>query len=197
MLVPTAPGQETELHTQVESCHDAALVTSDLPAFNSNTDKWWVLHTRARHEKVIATTLEKYKIDYYLPLVHTVRTRARRTLSSEIPLFPGYLFLRGQARACEVAWKTNRVANILPVDNQKQFQDELQHIYRVVESGVPVDLYPALRAGRRCRIIAGSLRGIEGVVIRRKSTSRVYVSATFVGQSAVIEVDSADVEPVD
>jgi transcriptional antiterminator RfaH len=197
MLVPTALGQATELNYRDESCHKSGPVTKGLPVYNPDAGKWWVLHTRARHEKAIAATLAKHQIDYYLPLVHTTSTRARRAHSSEIPLFPGYLFLHGQTRACEIARKTNRVANILAVDNQQQLQDELQSIYRIVESGVPVDLYPALRAGRRCRIIAGSLQGIEGVVLRRKSISRVYVSATFVGQSAVIEVDSADVEPVD
>ena len=41
------------------------------------------------------------------------------------------------------------------------------------------------------------LHGVEGVVIRRNKVCRVYVSATFVGQSAVVEVDAANVEVLD
>lgn len=150
-----------------------------------------------RNEKAVGTALAKHEIEFYLPLVRAERTYGRRRITAEIPLFPGYLFLCGGARECEAAWKTNRVANILHVAHQDQLRWELQQVYRVVESGVPVDLYPALRPGRRCRITAGSLRGIEGVVLRRRNVSRVYVAATFVGRSAVIEVDSASVEAID
>lgn len=115
---------------------------------------------------------------------------------AEIPLFPGYMFVRGGSRECEAAWRTNRIANVLRVADQGRMDRELRQILQVVDSGVAVDLYPGLRAGSACRITRGSLAGIEGVVIRRKGVSRVYVAVTFVGQSAVVEIDTADVEVI-
>lgn len=159
--------------------------------------RWWVLHARARAEKTIAEALEKSGIDHYLPLVPVVHRYGRRRVTNHVPLFPGYLFLWGEPEECLVAQKTNRVANLLPVAAQKQMQKDLEQVYRVVASGAPVDLYPALRPGKACRIIRGSLMGVEGVVIRRRNVSRVYIAATFIGQSAVVEVDTADVEALD
>ncbi len=161
-----------------------------------DSDRWWVLHTRARNEKAIAAALSRDSIPHYLPLVQTERRYGKRRVLAEIPLFVGYLFLRGAWRECEAAWKTKRVAKIIRVDNQDKLCGELKQVRQVVESGENVDLYPALKAGRRCRITSGSLHGIEGVVVRRHGVSRVYVAASFVGQSAVIEVDSACVEPI-
>ena len=159
--------------------------------------RWWVLHTRARTEKVVAATLAKNRVRHYLPLVHVQRTYGHRRSETDIPLFPGYLFVHGDSGACDAAWKTNKIAQVLHVENQGQIHAELGHIRRLMESGAPVDLYPSLRQGRHCRIRCGGLRGIEGVVLRRRNRCRMYISATILGQSAMIEIDAALLESLD
>jgi len=134
---------------------------------------------------------------HYLPLVRVHHTYAKSKASFLLPLFPGYVFLCGNDRDYELACQTKRVAQILHVSNQDQLRRELQHIHSVVESGRPVGLYPALRQGRRCRITSGALRGVEGVVIRRRGPCQMYIAATMLGQSAVIEVDAALLEAAD
>jgi transcription antitermination factor NusG len=159
--------------------------------------RWWVLHTRARHERAVALALAQQDIPHYLPLARHGRTYGKHRVHVELPLFPGYLFLCGGASECEAARRTRRVAAILRVCNEEQFRDELQQIHRVVESGIPVCVYPGLRIGRRCRVIAGSLMGLEGIVLKRRSGSRMYISATVLNQSAVVEIDCALLEPID
>jgi hypothetical protein len=159
--------------------------------------RWWVLHTRARHEKVVATALERHRIQYYLPLVPVMRTYAKCRVTFLLPLFPGYLFLCGEHDDCEKAWKTNRVAKILRVGDQEQLRMELRQVYLALEAGENVDLYRSLKKGRRCRITGRSLRGLEGVVLRRGRHCRMYLSVTILGQSAVVEVDAALLEPID
>lgn len=158
---------------------------------------WWVLHTRSRNEKVVADRLTQEGVACYLPFVRIPRLRGGRRVDLRIPLFPGYLFLSGGPHECDLARKTNRVANVLRVRDQVQFRSELRHIRLVVESGAPVDLYPGLQEGRRCRVFAGSLAGLEGVVLRRRNPSRMYIAATVLSQSAVIEIDCALLEPLD
>ncbi len=159
--------------------------------------RWWALHTRARNEKLVATALAQRGIPHYLPLVSLRRNYGPRRVTVELPLFPGYLFLLGGADECAAALRTRRVAMVLRIDGQEQFRDELRQIHRVVESGESVDLYPGLQEGRRCRVISGSLAGLEGVVLRRRSSSRMYIAATVLRQSAVIEIDCALLEPLD
>lgn len=161
------------------------------------SDRWWVLHTRSRHEKAVASVLEKHRVRHYLPLVRVQRTHGRRRVNVDLPLFPGYLFVRGDANACETAWRTNKVAQILRVEDQDQIHRELESIHRVVESGEQVDLYPALREGRRCRIKSGPLRGVEGVVLKARKGWRMHVAATILNQSVTIEIDAAVLEAVE
>jgi transcription antitermination factor NusG len=159
--------------------------------------RWWVLHTRARHEKMVATALERHRIQYYLPLVPVMRTYAKCRVTFLLPLFPGYLFLCGEHDDCEKAWKTNRIAKILRVENQERLRTELRQVNQALEAGEKVDLFKSLKKGRRCRITGGCLRGLEGVVLRRGRHSRMYLSVTILGQSAVVEVDAALLEPID
>lgn len=155
--------------------------------------RWWVLHTRARNEKSVAATLARLHVQHFLPLV-THNGRSRRT---EVPLFPGYVFLCGGEEDRLAALQTNRVANVLEVSDQEQLKHDLRQIHWAVEGHEPIDLYPGLIAGRRCRVTSGSFVGLEGVVIRRRGLWRVYVGVDFLGQSAELEIDPALLEIID
>lgn len=158
---------------------------------------WWVLHTRSRHEKRVAEALHARGVDHYLPLTSSRRTYGKRVREFMVPLFDGYVFLCGGDDDIQVAWETSFVANIIRVEDQATLRADLRDIYRVVSSKQPMDLFPALRRGRRCLVTRGPLRGVEGVVIRRKGVSRIFVAVTFISKSAVVEIDAAIVEPID
>jgi transcription termination/antitermination protein NusG len=158
--------------------------------------RWWVLHTRARNEKCVAAKLAEQRIVHFLPLVSVRRTYAKSKVTFELPLFPGYVFLRGDEGACDIARRTNRVAHILHVDNQTQLHTELKQVQAALASGEPVALFPALQTGQRCRMSGGPLKGLEGVVIRRGRQCRMWLDVTVLGQSAVVEVDAAMLEVV-
>ena len=164
---------------------------------DSFTGQWWVLHTKARNEKAIADDLTRKHVQYFLPLVRCRRVYGARIRQVDLPLFPGYVFLCGTPGDRYVALRTNRVAKVLEVVDQQRLRADLLQIQRVVESDTPVDLYPRLRKGCRCRVITGSLMGIEGVVLRRRGPWRVYVGVEFVGQSAELEIDPSWLEVID
>ena len=159
--------------------------------------RWFVLHTRARHEKAVADDLQRLNIQHFLPLVHYQRVYGGQVRQVSIPLFPGYLFLCGGDEHRLAALRTRRVANILQVPDQERLKADLRQIHLVVESDEPVDLYPRLRKGTRCRVIRGTLSGLEGVVLRRRGPWRVYVGVDFVGQSAELEIDPSFLAIID
>ena len=163
----------------------------------SLTGTWFVLHTKARQEKAVAGDLETLGIQHFLPLVRYRRIQGGRVRRSSVPLFPGYIFLCGDDQDRLAALRTRRVANVLLVPDQAQLKFDLSHIWKAVDSEHPVDLYPRLRKGTRCRVTRGSLSGLEGVVIRRKGPWSVYVGVAFLGQSAELEIDPADLMILD
>ena len=161
------------------------------------TGRWWVLHTKARNEKALAVDLDKLGAVTFLPLVAGRRTLRGRPKPTRVPLFPGYVFLCGGPEERLSALRTNRIARILEVADQDRLRADLIQIQRVVESDQPVDLYPRLRRGARCRVVRGTLAGLEGSVLRRRGLWRVYVGVEFLGQSAELEIDPDMLEIID
>ena len=159
--------------------------------------RWWVVHTRARQEKALARDLGRQSISFYLPLARVERRWGRRRTQIQIPLFPGYLFMRGGEDERLATVQTSRVARVLDVCDQQRLREALGHIRQMVESERPVDLYPGIRKGRRCRVVRGPLRGLEGTVLRRQGAFRVFVAVEVLGQSAETEIDGASLEVCD
>jgi transcription antitermination factor NusG len=159
--------------------------------------EWWVIHTKARHEKALAADLQRREIGCFLPLIRTLRRHGDRKVQVELPLFPSYLVLCGGESERYLTLMTHRVANVIKVASQERLKHELRQIYRVTASDQPVDLYPRLQRGQRCRIIRGSLRGLEGIVVRRRDVCRIYLGVDVLGQSAEVEIDASSVEAID
>jgi hypothetical protein len=159
--------------------------------------QWWLVHTKSRMEKALATELERLDVGFYLPLLNTRRRYSGRVFDVSLPLFPGYLFLCGNEDARYTTLMTHRAAQVIEVCDQERLKNELRQIFRVTTSKHSVDLYPGLQKGRRCRITQGSLQGVEGVVIRRRGQCRVYLGVEVLGQSVELEIDPAILEIID
>lgn len=158
--------------------------------------QWWVLYTKARNEKAVARALDNQQIPTYLPTVPVRHTYAKRKVAFDVPLFPGYLFMRGTPLERERALQTNRVAHVIQVDDQTRLERELAQIRRAIESGASLELYPSLHIGQRCRVTSGALAGIEGTVLRHGTKSQIVLSVTILSQSALLDFDGALLEPV-
>jgi len=158
---------------------------------------WWVARVRPRQEKALAWDLLRASVSYFLPMYEAVRRSRQRSWKTKLPLFAGYLFFRGQENQRLGALKTGRVADLLAVHDQQQLVRELTAIQRLIESGIGVDPYPALRRGVRCRIRSGPLQGIEGKVAQRRARSRFVVEVGILGQGAAVTIDGSLLEPVD
>ena len=164
---------------------------------DAETDPLWLVHTKPRNEKALAADLDAMGIGYYLPLVRTPRRYGGRTTTVDLPLFPSYLFLCGDVEQRYAALATRRAVSIFEVIDDNRLRAELRHVRQVTQSDEAVELYPGLRRGRRCRVTQGSLRGIEGVVLRRRGVCRVYLGVQVLGLSAELEIDPSLLEIIE
>ena len=199
--VKAAVDDSPEGRVVAESAATGIVRPSEIDDAGSTIDafegRWFVLHARARQEKAVGEDLGRLNIRHFLPLVRYRRIHGGRARRVSIPLFPGYVFMCGRDEDRVAALRTHRVANILFVADQERLKADLGQIQRVVDSNEPVDLFPRLRKGTRCRVIRGTLSGIEGVVLRRRGPWRVYVGVDFVGQSAELEIDPSFLAIID
>jgi len=161
------------------------------------TGQWWVAHTRSRNEKALAHDLISKNISYFLPMSWKVRRRSRRTIRSFLPLFSGYLFFCGQEEQRIELLRTNRVANLIEVNNQQKFLDELVQIDQALRAGAPLMPHKYIKVGQQCRVIAGPLIGLEGVVVKTRGAIRLVLQIDILGQAASVEIDIDMIEVLD
>ena len=158
--------------------------------------KWQVLYLRPRLEKKTAEVCRMNRIPHYLPLRTRTRTYQRRKVTTEIPVFPGYLFVSLDAPHKLTLQKTNHVLRFLEPARPCRMLRQLVQVRRALK--VDPSLRPAqlLRAGTRVRIVAGPFMGIEGVVSRLASTMNVILTVDLLGQGLVVQANREQVEPL-
>ncbi len=125
---------------------------------------WWVAHTKSRNEKALASQLQLRNISYFLPMHWKVSKKRSRTFRSLLPLFMGYLFFCGDEEDRLEVLRTNRVANIIVVNDQDAFVADLLPIERVLKQGEDIRPHNYIKTGQKCRVVAGPLLGTEGIV---------------------------------
>ena len=172
--------------------HQVIETGSSLPV----TGDWFVLHTRSRQEKILAADLGAMNIGYFLPLIHQVRTQGSRKQTVRVPMFPGYLFLRGTREQAFAADRTKRVANIITVPDQKHIDWEIENLHLALSHRVELDPFPYLSEGVRVEVRSGPMRGLQGVVEARKSMDRLVLQIDMLGRAMSLEIDSALLDPV-
>src|SRR5271163_1679943 len=55
---------------------------------------WYAAYTSANHEKGVTQQLERRSVECFLPLFESVRRWKDRRVRLQLPLFPGYVFVR-------------------------------------------------------------------------------------------------------
>jgi transcription antitermination factor NusG len=160
---------------------------------------WCAVYTRHQHEKAVEEVLLAKGFEVFLPAYESTRKWKDRSKVLSVPLFPCYVFVRGGSNRRLQILTTPGVHMILSHGERVAIipEDEIRAIRRSVEGPFRIEPHPFLKSGERVRVIRGSLEGVEGVLVRKKSFYRLVLSVEMLAQSVAVEIDAADVVPAD
>ncbi len=178
-------------------CDLALRPLPEWPGENSEP-QWYAAYTCANHEKRVAEQLRQRSIEHYLALYEAVRRWKDRRMRLQLPLFPGYVFVRLAPRDRLNVLQVRSVVRLvgfggLPAALPEQ---EIEALRNGLNAGLPAQPHPYLTVGRRVRIRNGPLAGVEGVLLRRKGSFRVVLSVDLILRSIAVEADGSDLIPV-
>jgi transcriptional antiterminator RfaH len=165
------------------------------PKPDDNSSRWWVLHTRPRAEKMLSRKLLKQEVSFFLPLYQRQWRSRGRLLSSYLPLFSGYVFIKSDSSCAFHTFETNLVAQVLPVVDQEQLHSDLVRVHRLIIAGSPLTSEARLQPGSPIEIVRGPFSGLKGTVIRRGKQLKFVVEVQFLQQGASVELESWMIEP--
>jgi transcription termination/antitermination protein NusG len=161
---------------------------------------WYAVYTRSRHEKAVATFLQRQNLNVYLPLRRAWSSRQDRKVTIEVPALPGYLFVEcvlypetralikrasGVLRLVETAGRPA----VIPARQIESLRTALEHSFNA-------EGHPYLKVGDRVRVVRGPMVGAEGYLVRVAETRhRLVIAVDYVNQALSVEIDANCVEP--
>jgi transcription antitermination factor NusG len=156
---------------------------------------WIAFYTLSRREKDLMRRLEAAALPFYAPLVkRRLLSPGGRARLSYVPLFPGYVFSFVDDAQRRVALATNTIARWLPIQDADAFVADLRNIKRLIDTDRPLTPEARLEPGQPVRVRSGPLRGMEGMVVKRRGEQRLVVAVRFVNQGVSIELEDVDLE---
>ena len=158
---------------------------------------WYAAYTNANHEKRVTQQLEQRSIEHLLPLYESVRRWKDRRVRLQMPLFPGYVFVRLALRDRLQLLQIPGVVQLVSFNGHPAPlpDEDIQAIQNCLGGGHRVEPHPYLQAGRRARVMNGPLQGLEGTILRRKNKTRFVLSFELIMRSVAVEIDETDLAP--
>jgi transcription antitermination factor NusG len=161
--------------------------------------RWYALHTRARHEKTSERRLRELGMETFLPLAQEIHTWSDRKKKVEVPLFNCYVFVRCSYSAedrkrvyqCESVHGFVGVRGAgVPVPDE-----QIESIRAVLAQDKPWRSHPFLKAGQRVRVRGGALDGVEGIFLTENGDHSLVISVDAIQRSMAVRIDGYEVEP--
>lgn len=168
-------------------------------AAEDSPSQWFAAYTTPRHEKHVAEMLAERNIETFLPLYRTVRQWKKSSPTTlALPLFPCYLFVRIRRTSRGTVLGLPGVVSIVGSSKEPWPLPQLEiEALRLGAQAGKVEPHPYLKVGDRVRVKAGSMAGVEGILVRRKNEMRFVLTLEAIMRSVSVEVDANDLEPLD
>jgi transcription antitermination factor NusG len=166
----------------------------------TETENWYAVHTRARHERVVAHRLRERGVTTFLPTFTEVHRWSDRRKTVELPLFSCYVFVKLIPNN-EERIRVLRVESVLRFVGTRGLgtpipDEQIDAVRTLVEEQLPCCSHPFLKIGQRVRIRGGALDGLEGILLSRNGDSTLIISVDAIQRSLAVRVEGYDVEPV-
>jgi len=181
------------------------LPTGNEPSIESgisapNGIHWYAIRTRSRHEKVVAKQLDGIGVENFLPVITSVHRWANGPRQVELPLFPGYAFVR-------LVYSPDQRVRVLRTHGVVDFvgaqgrgipipDKQIDDVKMLLSHKVPFKNSASLRVGQKVRVRGGSIDGVEGILVARRGQRRLVIFIEPIQRSLSIDLEGYDVEPL-
>ncbi|MHB8502236.1 MAG: transcription termination/antitermination protein NusG [Candidatus Acidiferrales bacterium] len=178
------------------ACNRASALGAVALAGSFLEQHWYAAYTRANHETRVSEQLAAREVEHFLPVYRSVRRWRDRRVELDLPLFPGYVFVRLALRDRLRVLQIPSVARLVGFGGSPTaLPDEEMEILRAgLDSRLMAEPHPFLTKGRRVRVRSGPLAGMRGILLRRRGKARFVVSMELIMKSMAVEMDEADLE---
>ena len=156
------------------------------------SEAWYILCTKPRTEKKLQAILQAWHVLNVMPTYVKVRKVQRRTVKTEIPIFPGYMMARLDAEKRLNVIKTNLTTAVLPLQNARAVLRQLHQLVKASMQTEEFRLVMPTEAGDSVRIVNGPMKGLEGRVKTVEGKTLLTVDVEAFGGAIEVQVSPED-----
>ncbi len=181
----------------LQASHGLQSVQVPFPAAPTAEQSWYAIYTLPQNERSVARYLEHFQVDTFLPTFESVRRWKNRQCARIVEaVFPTYVFARFHLRDRSVVLRAPGVRRIVGNGRGPLPLPSAEIDFMRSEAWRDrIEPYRELAVGERVRITQGFMQGLEGVLVRKKSSLRFVLTLELINQNAAVEVSAADLEP--
>jgi transcription antitermination factor NusG len=153
--------------------------------------KWYAVYTNPRAEKQVNERLVENGIKTFLPLQKIYRRWSDRKKLVEKPLLSSYVFVNVSPADFPLVWKTAGIIRFISFEGKPVSipQKQIDNLRLIVNSDAEVEVTTEVfEKGNKVEVIAGSLVGLTGELIRVGKKKRVIVRIDRLKQNLVITI---------
>lgn len=163
-------------------------------------EAWYVIHTKARQERVASEHLGRQDYEVHMPLIRLPKRRRGRWREVVEPLFPGYLFvhLDLKRRNTSSIRSTRGVIGLVRFGNEPQPVPSLL-VERLMAAQTDregaISQEHLFEPGDRVEIVAGPLAGLQAVFLASSGEERAHLLLELLGRSNRVLVSRHQLVP--
>jgi transcription antitermination factor NusG len=162
---------------------------------------WYAVYAQVRHESKVYSRLLAKSFECLLPQMERWSRRRDRRKKIQVPIFPGYLFVRSlldNYEQLKILQTPGVVRIVRSEDGPLPVPDsQMSSLITLLNNASVLTVHPYLHEGMRVRIVNGPLYGCEGILVRKKhEKTRLVVAIDIIQQAVSVELNEDDVEPI-
>lgn len=156
------------------------------------SERWFAAYVKSRHEIRVIEGLQSRSVESFLPLYKEKRAWSDRKVEIELPLFPGYLFVRINPCLKLNVLEAPGVLYLVGAHGRPDpLQDEeIEQLKMAMSNGYDLRPHAVISAGDRVVITRGALAGSEGFMVREKNRDRVVLKMDLINRAMSVEVEA-------
>ena len=161
--------------------------------------RWFAVYTKYKREKLVRKMLQQKGVEVYLPLQKVTRRYVRKVKHLELPLINCHLFVKIRQSEYVPVLETENVVKFVRIARNLISipEREMDIMRRVVGEKYEVSVEPRqLVVGDAVEIIAGSLTGVRGILVKDAERNTVVIELENAGFQLRMDVPVEAIEKI-
>lgn len=166
----------------------------------SDSYSWYAVYIKSRAEKKAESELQSKEIECFLPLQRKLRQWSDRKKWVEIPLIPGYLFVKINNSEHIKVIQSNYIVSYVRFEGKAATIPDNQIEYlklMLQQDNAEIEITREnFEPGQLIEVIAGPLIGLQGKLVSINGKNKIAIELLQLGYSALVEISPNDISSI-